>query len=240
MTAFMPELHSTCAIVTGTSSGIGQAIALKLLTEGWHVHGLDVAPSTIHHAQFSSWTLDLTQSGELESALDQLVTQHLPQVLVHAAGVLRVGSVGELDMQAGQLMWQLHVDVATRLANRILPIMKQARRGRMILVGSRVSSGIAGRSQYAATKAAILSLARSWAAESIAEGVTVNVVSPAATDTPMLKDPARVTTAPRLPPIGRLIQADEVAALVAFLTRPEAAAITGQDIAICGGASVQH
>jgi len=240
MTAFMPELHSTCAIVTGTSSGIGQAIALKLLTEGWHVHGLDVAPSTIHHAQFSSWTLDLTQSGELESALDQLVTQHLPQVLVHAAGVLRVGSVGELDMQAGQLMWQLHVDVATRLANRILPIMKQARRGRMILVGSRVSSGIAGRSQYAATKAAILSLARSWAAESIAEGVTVNVVSPAATDTPMLKDPARVTTAPRLPPIGRLIQADEVAALVAYLTRPEAAAITGQDIAICGGASVQH
>jgi len=240
MTAFMPELHSTCAIVTGTSSGIGQAIALKLLTEGWHVHGLDVAPSTIHHAQFSSWTLDLTQSGELESALDQLVTQHLPQVLVHAAGVLRVGSVGELDMQAGQLMWQLHVDVATRLANRILPIMKQARRGRMILVGSRVSSGIAGRSQYAATKAAILSLARSWAAESIAEGVTVNVVSPAATDTPMLKDPARVTTAPRLPPIGRLIQPDEVAALVAYLTRPEAAAITGQDIAICGGASVQH
>ena len=236
----MPELHSTCAIVTGTSSGIGQAIALMLLTEGWHVHGLDVAPSTIHHAQFSSWTLDLTQSGELEGALDQMVAQHLPQVLVHAAGVLRVGSVGELDMQAGQLMWQLHVDVATRLANRILPIMKQARRGRMILVGSRVSSGIAGRSQYAATKAAILSLARSWAAESIAEGVTVNVVSPAATDTPMLKDPARVSTAPRLPPIGRLIQADEVAALVAYLTRPEAAAITGQDIAICGGASVQH
>jgi NAD(P)-dependent dehydrogenase (short-subunit alcohol dehydrogenase family) len=240
MTPFMPELLSPCAIVTGTSSGIGQAIALKLLSEGWHVHGLDVAPSTLHHTQFSSWTLDLTQAGELEGALDQIVSKHLPQVLVHAAGVLRVGSLGELDMQAGQLMWQLHVEVATRLANRILPIMKHARRGRMILVGSRVSGGIAGRSQYAATKAAILSLARSWAAESIAEGVTVNVVSPAATDTPMLKDPARVATTPRLPPIGRLIQPDEVAALVAYLTRPEAAAITGQDIAICGGASVSR
>jgi len=182
----------------------------------------------------------LTKSGDLEAALDQIVSKHLPQVLVHAAGVLRVGSLGALDMQAGQLMWQLHVDVATRLANRILPIMKHAHRGRMILVGSRVSGGIAGRSQYAATKAAILSLARSWAAESIAEGVTVNVVSPAATDTPMLKDPARIDTTPRLPPIGRLIQPDEVAALVAFLTRPEAAAITGQDIAICGGASVSR
>ena len=238
MTVFMPDLPLACAIVTGTSSGIGQAIALKLLTEGWHVHGLDVAPATLHHAQFSSWTLDLTKSGDLEAALDQIVSKHLPQVLVHAAGVLRVGSLGELDMQAGQLMWQLHVDVATRMANRILPIMKHARRGRMILVGSRVSSGMAGRSQYAATKAAILSLAKSWAAESIAEGVTVNVVSPAATDTHMLKDPSRVSTAPRLPPIGRLIQPDEVAAMVAYLTRPEAAAITGQDIAICGGASL--
>jgi 3-oxoacyl-[acyl-carrier protein] reductase len=64
----MPEMLSPCAIVTGTSSGIGQAIALKLLSEGWHVHGLDVAPSTLHHAQFSSWTLDLTQAGELEGA----------------------------------------------------------------------------------------------------------------------------------------------------------------------------
>jgi NAD(P)-dependent dehydrogenase (short-subunit alcohol dehydrogenase family) len=234
----MPDPSTPCAIVTGTSSGIGQAIALKLLTEGWHGHGLDVAPATLHHAQFSSWTLDLTKLGDLEAALDQIVSKHLPQVLVHAAGVLRVGSLGELDMQAGQLMWQLHVDVATRMANRILPIMKHARRGRMILVGSRVSSGMAGRSQYAATKAAILSLAKSWAAESIAEGVTVNVVSPAATDTPMLKDPSRVSTAPRLPPIGRLIQPDEVAAMVAYLTRPEAAAITGQDIAICGGASL--
>jgi NAD(P)-dependent dehydrogenase (short-subunit alcohol dehydrogenase family) len=234
----MSDPSIPCAIVTGASSGIGQAIALKLLSEGWHVHGLDVAPSKLSHGQFSSWALDLTQSHELESTLDQIVAKQIPQVLVHAAGILRVGSLGELDMQAGHLMWQLHVDVATRLANRILPIMKQAQHGRMILVGSRVSTGIAGRSQYAATKAAILSLARSWAAESIAEGVTVNVVSPAATDTPMLKDPARVGTTPRLPPIGRLIQPDEVAALVAFLTRPEAAAITGQDIAICGGASV--
>jgi NAD(P)-dependent dehydrogenase (short-subunit alcohol dehydrogenase family) len=54
----------------------------------------------------------------------------------------------------------------------------------------------------------------------------------------MLIDPARAKTAPRLPPIGRLIRPDEVAALVAYLTSTEAAAITGQDIAICGGSSV--
>jgi NAD(P)-dependent dehydrogenase (short-subunit alcohol dehydrogenase family) len=110
----------------------------------------------------------------------------------------------------------------------------------MVLIGSRVSGGISGKSQYAATKAALASLARSWAAESIERGVTVNVVSPAATDTPMLHDPARTNTPPKLPPIGRLIQPDEVAALVLYLLGPQASAITGQDITICGGASVVH
>jgi 3-oxoacyl-[acyl-carrier protein] reductase len=239
MTNTMPALPP-CAIVTGTSSGIGQAIAVKLLSEGWHVHGIDIAPSKLQNASLTSWQLDLTQTDALANTLDQILGQHLPQVLVHAAGVLRVGSLGSLDMQAGHLMWQLHVEVATQLANKVLPIMQQAGKGRMVLVGSRVSSGIAGRSQYAASKAALVSLARSWAAECIADGVTVNVVSPAATDTPMLQDPARANTTPRLPPMGRLIQPDEVAALVAYLTRPEAAAITGQDIAICGGTSVQR
>ncbi len=135
-------------------------------------------------------------------------------------------------------MWRLHVDAATRRADRLVPAMQAAQTGRVVLVGSRVSRGIAGRSQYAATKAALASLARSWAAESIRAGVTVNVVSPAATDTPMLVDPARAQTTPKLPPIGRLIQPAEVAALVAFLLSDEAAAITGQDIAVCGGASV--
>jgi NAD(P)-dependent dehydrogenase (short-subunit alcohol dehydrogenase family) len=213
----MPVPPSPCAIVTGTSSGIGKAIALKLLSEGWHVHGIDIAVPTLTAPQFTAWEIDLTQADQLDRALDQILMTYLPQVLVHAAGILRAGSLGSLDMTAGQLMWQY---------------------GRMIVVGSRVSSGIAGRSQYAATKAALLSLARSWAAECIAQGVTVNVVSPAATDTPMLQDPARAKTPPRLPPIGRLIQPDEVAALVAYLTRLEAAAITGQDIAICGGSSV--
>jgi NAD(P)-dependent dehydrogenase (short-subunit alcohol dehydrogenase family) len=110
--------------------------------------------------------------------------------------------------------------------------------GRIVLIGSRGSMGLAGRSQYGATKAALVAMARAWAQELAPRGITVNVVAPAATDTPMLRDPARSASPPKLPPIGRLIRPEEVAALTAFLLGPEAGAITGQQIMVCGGASL--
>jgi NAD(P)-dependent dehydrogenase (short-subunit alcohol dehydrogenase family) len=116
--------------------------------------------------------------------------------------------------------------------------MAQRRSGRLIVIGSRVSSGLPGRSQYAASKSALIGMVRSWASELAPAGVTANIVSPAATRTAMLDDPTRASSAPRMPPIGRLIEADEIAALVRFLLSIEAAAITGQDIAVCGGASL--
>ena len=231
------------AIITGTSSGIGMAIARRLLAGGWRVVGLDLAPPALSDSQFSGQVVDLTDGQALERAVRATMANSLsnraPDALVHAAGILRVGSLGELDPASGETMWRLHVDAATRLANLLVPAMQAAGQGRVVLLSSRVSGGIAGRSQYAATKAALVSLSRSWAAESIASGVTVNVVSPAATDTPMLVDPARTGTVPRLPPIGRLIRPDEIAGLVSFLLSDDAAAITGQDIAVCGGASVR-
>ena len=137
-------------------------------------------------------------------------------------------------------MWRLHVDAAARLADALVPAMAARGQGRVVFVGSRVAQGLPGRGQYAATKAALIALARSWAAEVAPQGVTVNVVSPGATQTSMLQDPARAGSAPRMPPIGRLIRPEEIAALVGFLLSPQAAAITGQDLAICGGSSLHR
>jgi NAD(P)-dependent dehydrogenase (short-subunit alcohol dehydrogenase family) len=229
------EPEQPLALVTGTSSGIGRAIAERLLADGWAVTGLDAQPAVLTAAAYDHHRVDLTDVAAVDTLVARLP---LPLALVHAAGVLRTGTLGTLASADADLMWQLHARAAMRLADGLLPRMAEAGRGRMVLIGSRVAQGMPGRSLYAASKAALVALARSWAAEVVARGVTVNLVSPAATDTPMLADPARATSAPKLPPIGRLIQPAEVAALVAFLLSDAAAAITGQDIAVCGGASL--
>lgn len=155
---------------------------------------------------------------------------------VHAAGFMRVGELGSLDLAAGTDMWRVNVAAAMLLADTLAP--KLPRGGRIVLIGSRTASGAAGRSQYVATKSALIGMARSWAMELAPRAITVNVVSPSATETPMLRDPARSTAPPRLPPIGRFVQPEEVAAVTAFLLSEEAAAITGQQIVICGGSSL--
>ncbi|MEZ3498506.1 SDR family NAD(P)-dependent oxidoreductase [Pantoea sp. KPR_PJ] len=221
------------AIVTGASSGIGEAIVTALIEKGYQVIGLSRSRVERDSAQFRSVQVDITDEAALIRTLADLP---VPDALVHAAGMMAAAPVGELDHDVSARLWSLHVRAAEIMASRFAPEM--GRGGRIVLIGSRTSRGAANRSQYVATKAAMVAMARSWAIELASRGITVNVVAPGATETPMLSQPGREASKPVMPPVGRLIQPQEVAALTAFLLSPEAAAITGQEMVICGGASL--
>jgi NAD(P)-dependent dehydrogenase (short-subunit alcohol dehydrogenase family) len=220
------------ALVTGASSGIGAAIVQALLDGGWRVTGVSRRPADVDHPHYSHLALDLSDIQSLAPRMQGLRVD----AFVHAAGFMQTGLLGQLDDAALQAMWQVHVQAAEVMANQLIGTMPDG--GRVVLIGSRAASGLPGRSQYGATKAALVAMARAWAAELAPRQITVNVVAPAATATPMLGDPGRAGVQPKLPPIGRYIDPQEVAATVQFLLSPMAGAITGQQLVMCGGSSL--
>lgn len=229
----MAAIAPRTVVVTGHASGIGAAISQRLAADGWRVVGIDRSGPIDAAWLADQVTVDLADPAQVMVAADRL---RGAQALVHAAGFMRVGGLDNLDIADGDAMWAVHVRAFTLLAQSLCPAMPEG--GRLIAIGSRTSAGAASKSQYAASKAAVVGLVRSWAAELAPRGITANVVAPAATATPMLKRGDRASVAPVLPPIGRYIEPTEIAAYVAFLLSPEAGAITGQQLLICGGASL--
>lgn len=219
-------------LVTGVSSGIGRAIAERLLRDGREVIGVSRRDPSLPGCTWIS--ADLSEPDQISRLASQVEGQ--VSSVVHAAGVQFSAPLGKLDPGDGARMWSLHVDAPSRLVNALAPTLPTG--ARIVLIGSRTATGVAGKSQYAATKAALIGLTRSWAMELAPRQITVNVVAPGPTATAMLQDPNRAATPPRLPALGRFVEPSEVAGLTAFLLGSEGGSITGQHLVICGGASL--
>ena len=225
------------AVVTGASSGIGLAIAHDLVGAGWRVLGLSRSRGALSDA--ATWVpcdlADVISADEAVRAVRGTATGGV-DAIVHAAGLQYSAGVGDLRPEQGERMWAVHVRGAELVVGGLIGVLGDE--GRVVLVGSRTMTGVPGKSQYAATKAALAAMARGWASELAPRRITVNVVAPGPTRTAMLDDPNRASVPPVVPPLGRLVEPSEVAALTRFLLEPTGAMVTGQTIVMCGGTSL--
>ncbi|STS90596.1 short-chain dehydrogenase/reductase SDR [Klebsiella variicola] len=127
----------------------------QLLADGWQVIGMSRSLPPFSQPNFRHLMVDVSQRSALLAALEQIEP---PQAIIHAAGSMAAATLGNLDPQRSESLWRLHVDAAQTLVNHFAPTMGPG--GRIVLLGSRTSRGAAGRSQYAATKAALVALAQ--------------------------------------------------------------------------------
>lgn len=231
------------ALVTGGGVGIGRAIAEAFLAAGYTVLSLADRAGTIAHPAFHPIPVDLTDPAATAAAAADAARRFPITTLVHNAGAIRpalLPAVKPADLDA---LFHLHVAAAVTLAQATLPAMRQAGFGRIVLVSSRAALGLATRTAYAASKAGLIGLARTWALELGGDGITVNAVAPGPIETDMFYEivprgspqAARVT---QTIPVRRLGQPADVARAVMFFAAPENGFVTGQVLYVCGGTSI--
>jgi 2-keto-3-deoxy-L-fuconate dehydrogenase len=242
------RLKGKTALVTAAGQGIGQASALALAAEGAQVWATDVNAKLLASyagvPNIRALPLDV-----LDKAAIQALAAELPalDVLFNCAGFVHAGSA----LQATDAEWDLAFNLNVRsqfwAIQAVLPKMLAKGGGSIINMASVCSvKGLPNRFIYSASKAAVVGLTKSVAADFVLQGVRCNCICPGTVDTPSLQDRINVYEDPvearknfvARQPMGRLAQAHEIAPLVVFLASDESAFVTGQSYAIDGGMTI--
>lgn len=228
-------------LVTGASKGIGRALSERLANAGHQVVGIARNGDASFPGTLVS--VDLNDSQRSAEAFADLANRYAFDGVVNNAALARMHSVGEIKLTDLDDIMRVNLHPTILAAQAILPTMKAKGWGRIVNISSLTVLGVARRSAYAASKAAIISLTRTWALELAETGITVNAVAPGPIETEMFRKntPAGSEAERRflsLIPMKRLGTPNEIAASIAFLLSDEASYITGQTLFADGGGSI--
>jgi NAD(P)-dependent dehydrogenase (short-subunit alcohol dehydrogenase family) len=232
------------ALVTGASSGIGAEICRQMLAADYDVIALGLGKPKTVHQRLHAMEVDLLDRAATVQAGQEVAGRFAVTHLVHNAGVIRPALLPDVKLDDLDALTQLHLGAAIALTQAVLPGMKRAHFGRIVLISSRGALGLQTRTVYSATKAGMIGMARTWALELAPEGITVNVVAPGPIgDTEMFRavvpaDSEREKALANAIPVKRLGRSDDVARAVMFFCDRSNDFVTGQALYVCGGASV--
>jgi 3-oxoacyl-[acyl-carrier protein] reductase len=229
---------SRTVLVTGGSRGIGLACARAFAAAGHRV-AVTFSSTPVDEPGILAVKCDVTDAAQVDAAVSTVEEQlGSVEVLVANAGINRDGLLVRMSEADFTDVIDTNLTATWRLAKRIVPGMMKARFGRIVVVSSvGAYVGAPGQSNYAASKAGLIGLARSIAREYGPRGITANVVTPGPIDTDMLASMPEDKRAAlgAVVPVGRIGTPAEVAAAVTFLASDAAAFITGAVVPVDGG-----
>jgi 2-keto-3-deoxy-L-fuconate dehydrogenase len=241
------RLTGKTALVTAAAAGIGRATALAFVREGAHVIAADIDADRLatlreSHSAIETECLDVTNAA----AIDKLVERFSRiDALVNAVGFVHSGTILECSDDAWSQSVDINLTSMFRLIRVCLPKMIAAGRGSIVNIASVASSvrGVPSRFAYSATKAGVIGLTKSVAADFVTQNIRCNAICPGTIDTPSLAqrlrdtgDEAKAHAAfVARQPMRRLGTAEEVAALVVYLASDESSFTTGALHVIDGG-----
>lgn len=240
----MTDFDGLVAAITGGASGLGAAIAERLLADGARVAVLDLDPAGAPAGALGV-RADVTDDGSVRAAIDQVLAAYgRLDVLVNNAGVGAQGTVADNPDDEWLRVLQVNLLGVVRVSRAALPALRCSPAAVIVNTGSiAATAGLPQRALYSASKGAVHALTRAMAADHLPDGIRVACVSPGTADTPWIgrllaradNPEAERAALEARQPHGRLVSAAEVAGAVAYLASPRSGSTTGATLAVDGG-----